>query len=501
MSRLYLIGFLFISPLLLFLLYYILVIVLSSAASNGDGSGDSRVRGQAGPVLPLEAVSRIYNGQDAPPNRYDYFVFAENSSYRCGGVLVADNVVLSAAHCRGLWYQAGIGLHSMYGEADHESIRVLKEIPHPDYSGKPSYDNDIMVVLLDGKSRVSPVCMAESSITLKVGEDLTVMGFGKMETDNLATVLREAEAQYITNAYCSERYSGYLVSDNMLCAFSKTGQDACQGDSGGPLIRRGADATDDLAVGIVSWGVDCGTMPGVYTRISRYQDWIEPLVQKNGGTICGQGSIDKKGISESRSDGIASETRQTNDTATSEITSAPNITSALNLTSAPNITSSLTNTTRPTSAPTRTPRPTRSKPPTDYPTYGPTPFPTTSPTPGPTNVPTRAPSLGPTPGPISDPTKPPTTSPTSRPTGFPTSLPSFAPTASPTEIWRHFVTEENTVDVKGYVKINGISTKCEEILLSALHLFCRFEAVRWQCPETCDSEYGRHGRPQERTGS
>jgi secreted trypsin-like serine protease len=46
--------------------------------------------------------SRIINGQDAPPERYPYFValFDKNDNLRCGGTLIAPNIVLSAAHCQ-----------------------------------------------------------------------------------------------------------------------------------------------------------------------------------------------------------------------------------------------------------------------------------------------------------------------------------------------------------------------------------------------------------------
>jgi len=189
----------------------------------------------------------------------------------------------------------------MYKGNDYESIGVLREIPHPEYDGN-SNDNNFMVVILDRKSPVDPVCIADSSTTLNVGEDLTVMGLGLTESWNVPTELQETQVQYMTNTECGDRYSNeyldddymyinkyeYLVSDNMMCAFSDAGQDACYGDSGGPLIRRGNDAAGDLLVGIVSWGIGCGTMPGVYSRISSQRTWIEEVVRENGGVMCGE---------------------------------------------------------------------------------------------------------------------------------------------------------------------------------------------------------------------
>jgi len=265
----------------LFLPYRLFLAVLYAVPSKGrdvkDGNGSTFQR---------HLRTRIYNGQTASPGRYQYFAVTENSRDRCGAVLIASNALLTAAHCRGNFFQAGIGKHSMYN--DYESIGVKQEIPHPEYGGEASLDNDFMVVILDRKSTVDPVCIADSSTILNVGEDLTVMGFGKTENGKLATKLQETQVPYMTNRECDDRYGNYLISDNMMCAFSEAGQDACQGDSGGPLIRRGNDAAGDLLVGIVSWGVDCGTMPGVYSRISTQRKWIEQTVRENGGVMCGE---------------------------------------------------------------------------------------------------------------------------------------------------------------------------------------------------------------------
>ncbi|EJK47364.1 hypothetical protein THAOC_33916 [Thalassiosira oceanica] len=72
------------------------------------------------------------------------------------------------------------------------------------------------------------------------------------------------------------------VTSQMLCA-KEDGKSSCYGDSGGPLLIKGADSSQDLQIGVVSWGVGCGedaVVPGVYARVSSAYDWIRTEVCK-----------------------------------------------------------------------------------------------------------------------------------------------------------------------------------------------------------------------------
>ena len=71
----------------------------------------------------------------------------------------------------------------------------------------------------------------------------------------------------------------------MICAGDLTdgGEDSCQGDSGGPLVIPQSDSDDTAIVyGIVSWGRGCGLEegPGIYTRVSNYNSWIQTNMNK-----------------------------------------------------------------------------------------------------------------------------------------------------------------------------------------------------------------------------
>lgn len=84
----------------------------------------------------------------------------------------------------------------------------------------------------------------------------------------------------ITNHDCKEKYMKFntYISDNYVCAGGEKKKDACKGDSGGPMMYQFSDGPLSgqwYQEGIVSKGIGCGAgFPGIYTRVSRFMDWI-----------------------------------------------------------------------------------------------------------------------------------------------------------------------------------------------------------------------------------
>ncbi len=81
----------------------------------------------------------------------------------------------------------------------------------------------------------------------------------------------------------SRRAKRFRLAAGEVCAGGERGRDACDGDGGGPLVCQ-APSGRWYVVGLVSWGIGCGEegIPGVYTRVAEYRDWLEetPIVPR-----------------------------------------------------------------------------------------------------------------------------------------------------------------------------------------------------------------------------
>ncbi|CAG0888904.1 unnamed protein product [Darwinula stevensoni] len=91
--------------------------------------------------------------------------------------------------------------------------------------------------------------------------------------------LADCDATYATLAGQSARRFPEGITDLMLCA-GVEGKDSCQGDSGGPLLYDNPVTRRFTVAGVVSFGFGCGAakFPGVYTRVARFRDWIDDVI-------------------------------------------------------------------------------------------------------------------------------------------------------------------------------------------------------------------------------
>ena len=105
------------------------------------------------------------------------------------------------------------------------------------------------------------------------------------EANTLPDKLQVAKLPIVSNDDCRSMFSsaGYkkTIKPTVICAgLAAGGKDSCEGDSGGPLTVFDQDRRAWVLVGIVSNGIRCGepNLPGIYTRLSKYLQWINSVV-------------------------------------------------------------------------------------------------------------------------------------------------------------------------------------------------------------------------------
>ncbi|XP_048842411.1 prostasin-like isoform X4 [Brienomyrus brachyistius] len=263
---------------------FVTVLSLLDTESNAQ----SNVCGQA----PLN--TRIVGGQNAPVGSWPWQASLHwNGQHVCGGSLINNMWVLSAAHC---FLSTGtngwniyLGLQEQFASNPNEQTRTLSLIiTHPQYSGF-THDNDLALLKLSSNvnftNYIQPVCLAASSSTFYTGTETWITGWGNVGWDvNLPSpgILQEVQVPVVGNKKCNCLYGQGIITANMMCAgLLAGGKDSCQGDSGGPLVVKQGSVW--IQAGIVSFGYKCAkpNYPGVYTRVSQYQAWINSVITTN----------------------------------------------------------------------------------------------------------------------------------------------------------------------------------------------------------------------------
>ncbi|KAM7356121.1 trypsin 3A1 isoform 1-T1 [Cochliomyia hominivorax] len=252
---------------------------------------------------------RIVGGLEASRHEMPYIVsLTRRGGHFCGATIIHEKWLLTAGHCicNGLnnimkpsQIQGVMGLHSISQylngiDSGHEGEVPIKVnfkniVPHPNYKCT-STKNDIALLELIQPIRFSrhiqPSCLSSAgSVRNHENELATVSGWGwtqeNQSVGERADVLRKASVRVWNNNACERSYQlngrpNSIISDTQLCAgYENGGIDSCWADSGGPLMSK-----ENYLIGVVSTGIGCARpgLPGIYTRVSKYVNWMESVI-------------------------------------------------------------------------------------------------------------------------------------------------------------------------------------------------------------------------------
>ncbi|XP_026817409.1 serine proteinase stubble-like [Rhopalosiphum maidis] len=215
--------------------------------------------------------------------------------HKCGAALFNENWAVTAAHCVENVPPSDLllrlGEHDLSVEEEpygYEERRIQIVASHPQFDPR-TFEYDLALLRfyepVKFQPNIIPVCVPEDDSNF-VGSSAYVTGWGRLYEDGpLPSVLQEVTVPVINNSVCETMYraAGYIehIPDIFICAgWKKGGFDSCEGDSGGPMVIQRPDKRWLLA-GIISWGIGCAepNQPGVYTRISKFKDWINQILQ------------------------------------------------------------------------------------------------------------------------------------------------------------------------------------------------------------------------------
>ncbi|KAF6216398.1 hypothetical protein GE061_000740 [Apolygus lucorum] len=240
-----------------------------------------------------------------------YRIPTNQDAWRCGGSLISERFVLSAAHCTYLevdksvvvgrqkmqfgglarWARMGVINTQKPNVATQQILKIVEWINRTDYS-KAGY-NDIVLFKLEANVRLNPYV---HPICLQVNEyiDKTVAiatGFGKLyhgSRKQNTHLLQKVRLNILEKEDCKKNGSSLFaegIRDTQLCARGLVGHDTCPGDSGGPLqILLTKPHCMYSLIGITSGGSTvCGSGKiAIFTRVSKFVPWIEENVWPKG---------------------------------------------------------------------------------------------------------------------------------------------------------------------------------------------------------------------------
>lgn len=259
----------------------------------------------------VKGENLIINGEPALENEFPYFVLLSITKsinnisyvYQCGGALISEEYILTAAHCVDGVNEKDIfviiGLNHIDSKLNAQfSSGIDAKIIRNDYVSlidelDKHVSNDIALLHLKNKAvGVPTISIPNPSIdrntdkildkndypeSVFAGNKVTIMGFGGFDEDRP----RRGSNNLLKGSLYINEYEGRPVDKIKLLA--QDGVNVCSGDSGGPLVMTINDIPQVIGV---AYSADFSCVKwSIYTSVTNFSEWINKITGVNYGAI------------------------------------------------------------------------------------------------------------------------------------------------------------------------------------------------------------------------
>jgi secreted trypsin-like serine protease len=293
---------------LLFILNFLITLLASTVIADLVVMKRLRLlRGNESLAADGNVTGQIIGGTDAPKGFFTHQVsiIDGHGRHHCGGSLIANNIVVGAAHC--VYNEKGkyIGKEVMKKHRVHineyyrfsknpgmEVLQICDLTVHKDYNKLVYFDYDFVLYKLckdsslAKKGMVVPIKLNSKPNLPTNQQELTATGWGSV-SENPAVKpdeLQMVKINFIDTNVCTSLpflWNKIEITESIMCAgpLMGGGRSTCHGDSGGPLMIQGNEWNNHLLVGVTSFHTsgDCAQSgyPDVYGRVAYVIDWIK----------------------------------------------------------------------------------------------------------------------------------------------------------------------------------------------------------------------------------
>jgi len=243
-----------------------------------------------------EDGGRIIGGTRTKTNEYSFMVgFIDGGRQSCGGSILTEYHVLTAAHCTRMKeakdIQVVVGAQNL--DQDNEQYRQMHEvaeiIDHPEYVHEDSLKNDVSILRLKTpiqfNKKIGPVCLPPPSMPSLNNKNVRAIGWGVTE-QGFTSELLKAVLRVVDPVTCLVTNGRNLdpANPNKLCVYSHN-RDICMGDSGGPIVWLDPETNRFTQVASSSYVMGCNSsVPSVGAATQHFVPWIQNVIGGRGCT-------------------------------------------------------------------------------------------------------------------------------------------------------------------------------------------------------------------------